>query len=147
MRSRRASRPTPRRASLGRGGFGVTATGFVRSFVGWEPADSALAGAPDGGVAHGLAVAGGKLYWLVFDAGQLALHRSDLDGKEARVLGRVQAKSGAYRGSPIGPPQLTVDGGFVYFNDPGTVSTISPSNETLEGVTGAPDGVIYRLPE
>ncbi len=86
-------------------------------------------------------------YRLASNAGQLEVHRSGLDGTAARVLGRVEAKSAAYGGAPIGSSQLVVDDGFVYFSDPGKVGTISPSNETLEGVTGAADGAIYRRPE
>ncbi|HEU4409621.1 MAG TPA: hypothetical protein VFS43_30480 [Polyangiaceae bacterium] len=101
-----------------------------------------------GGVVHGLAVTTTHLYWLAFNAGQLELHRSALDGGEARVLGRVAAKSAAYWGAPIGPAQLAVDGSFVYFSDPGTLTgNTSASNPGLEGVTGAADGAIYRLPQ
>ncbi len=99
-----------------------------------------------GGAVQGLVVAQGKLYWLAFNAGQLELHRSGLDGADARVLGRVAAKSAAYWGQPIGPAQLVVDGGFVYFSDAGTV-TGDLQDDNLSGVTGAADGAIYRLPQ
>ncbi|HEU4533391.1 MAG TPA: hypothetical protein VFS00_04705, partial [Polyangiaceae bacterium] len=100
-----------------------------------------VAAAGVGGTLQGLAVAGDKLYWLAFNAGQLELHRSGLDGGEARVLGRVAAKLPAYWSQPFGPAALVVDGGFVYFADPGTIAgDTQPSNETLVGVTGAADG-------
>jgi hypothetical protein len=107
---------------------------------------SVVKAADIGGAVQGLAVAGDKLYWLAFNAGQLELHRAALDGSEARVLGRVAAKSATYWGAPIGPAQLTVDGGFVYFSDPGTL-TGDLQDDNLSGVTGAADGAIYRLPQ
>jgi hypothetical protein len=126
-------------------------TGIGKVAVGAMPPatlTSVVPSADMGGLLQGVAVAGGKLYWLAFNAGQLELHRSGLDGTEARVLGRVAAKSAAYWGAPIGPAQLTVDGSFVYFSDPGTVTgNTSASNPGLEGVTGSTDGAIYRLPE
>jgi stigma-specific protein Stig1 len=107
----------------------------------------AVPAAEVGGQMQGLTLANDKLYWLTFNAGQLELHRSGLDGSGARVLGRVAAKSAAYWGAPIGPAQLTVDGGFVYFSDPGTVTDINQQNPTLGEARGAADGAIYRLPE
>jgi hypothetical protein len=96
-----------------------------------------------GGTLLGFTVASGRLYWLAFNAGQLELHRSALDGTKARVLGRVAAAQPS-----LGPSQVLVDGGFVYFADPGTLTgTTAPSNSTLEGVTGAADGAVYRLPQ
>ena len=106
-----------------------------------------VAAADVGGAVQGLAVSAGTLYWLAFNAGQLELHRSGLDGSEARVLGRVAAKSAAYWGAPLGPAQLMVDGGFVYFSDPGTVTDINQQNPTLGEARGAADGAIYRLPQ
>ncbi|MCU0687869.1 MAG: hypothetical protein MUF34_37435 [Polyangiaceae bacterium] len=99
-----------------------------------------------GGALQGFAVASGKLYWLSFENGQLALHRSALDGSAQRVLGRALVKSSSYWANPIGPSRLLVDGGFVYFSDPGTV-TGDTQNGSLEGVIGKDDGVIYRLPQ
>jgi Stigma-specific protein, Stig1 len=102
-----------------------------------------------GGAVQGLALANGKLYWLTRSAGgQLELHRRDLDGTGSRVLGRVSAKQPVYWNEPIGASQLTVNGGFVYFADPGTVTgDTSASNPGLSGVTGAADGTIFRLPQ
>jgi hypothetical protein len=100
-----------------------------------------------GGAIQGLAVAGETLYWLTFNAGQLEVHRAGLDGGNARVLGRVVVKSVAYWSQPIGPTQLVVDGGFVYFSDPGTLTGDTPAVPNLQGVTGTADGAIYRLPE
>ncbi len=123
-----------------------------------------LPGAPAvGGAVQGLVATATHLYWLAFEGGgggagaggaggsgsggaSLALYRSGLDGADARVLGRVAAKSAAYWAQPIGAAQLVVDGGFVYFSDPGTV-TGNTSDDNLDGVTGAADGAIYRLPE
>jgi hypothetical protein len=100
-----------------------------------------------GGALQGLAVAGETLYWLTFNAGQLEVHRAGLDGGNARVLGRVVVKSVAYWSQPIGPTQLVVDGGFVYFSDPGTLTGDTQAVPNLQGVTGTADGAIYRLPE
>jgi Stigma-specific protein, Stig1 len=100
-----------------------------------------------GGAVQGLTISGEKLYWLAFKAGQLEVHRSALDGTGARVLGRVAAKSAAYWGAPIGPEQLVVDGGFIYFSDPGSVTDINQQNPTLGEARGAADGAIYRLPQ
>jgi hypothetical protein len=128
-------------AAAGIGKVATTAT---------EPATltSVVPAAATGGVVQGLTVAGGKLYWLAFNAGQgqLEVHRSGLDGAGAQVLGRVAAKSGAYWGTPIGPAQLVVDNGFVFFSDPGTL-TGDLQDDNLGGVTGAADGAIYRLPQ
>jgi hypothetical protein len=100
-----------------------------------------------GGSLQGFTVAGEALYWLAFNAGQLEVHRSGLDGSGARVLGRVAAKLPTYWNSPIGPSQLVVDGGFVYFSDPGTIEGDTQAASNLQGVTGAADGAIYRLPQ
>jgi hypothetical protein len=101
-----------------------------------------------GGTVQGLAVTATHLYWLAFNEGQLELHRSALDGTEARVLGRVAVALPAYWAAPIGPSQLVVDGGHVYFSDVGSVTgNTAASNPGLEGVTGLADGAIYRLPE
>jgi hypothetical protein len=101
-----------------------------------------------GGAPQGLTVANGKLYWLVVSAtGQIEVRRSELDGSEARVLGRVAAKQPAYWDTPIGPSQLVVDGGHVYFVDPGSITGDTQIAPNLQGVTGAPDGAIYRLPQ
>jgi hypothetical protein len=139
--------------TLGKGEVFVAdaTTGIGKVAVGAAPPATLTPIVPSaevGGSLQGLAVVGGKLYWLAFHAGQLEVHRSGLDGSEARVLGRVAAKSAAYWGAPMGPAQLTVDGGFVYFSDPGTLTgNTSASNPGLEGVTGAADGAVYRLPE
>jgi Stigma-specific protein, Stig1 len=101
-----------------------------------------------GGTVQGLAVTATHLYWLAFNAGQLEVHRSALDGTEARVLGRVAVALPSYWAAPIGPSQLVVDGGHVYFSDVGSVTgNTAASNPGLEGVTGLADGAIYRLPE
>jgi hypothetical protein len=52
----------------------------------------------------------------------------------------------AYWAAPIGPTQLVVDGGHVYFSDVGSV-TGDLQDDNLSGVTGLADGAIYRLPE
>ncbi|HEU4409611.1 MAG TPA: hypothetical protein VFS43_30430 [Polyangiaceae bacterium] len=104
--------------------------------------------AATGGAVQGLAVADGKLYWLAVTAqGQLEVHRSALDGTGARVLGRVAAKQPAYWAQPLGPAQLAVDGGFVYFSDVGSVTGDTQAAPNLQGVSGAADGAIYRLPD
>jgi hypothetical protein len=101
-----------------------------------------------GGSLQGLALANGQLYWLAISAaGQIEVHRSNLDGGEARVLGRIAAKQPPYWEAPIGPSQLVVDGGFVYFVDPGSITGDTQAGPNLQGVTGAPDGAIYRLPQ
>jgi hypothetical protein len=100
-----------------------------------------------GGTVQGLAVTATHLYWLAFKAGQLELHRSALDGDDARVLGRVGAKLAEYWNAPIGPSQLVVDDRFVYFSDVGSVTGDTQAAPNLQGVTGAADGAIYRLPE
>jgi hypothetical protein len=106
-----------------------------------------IATAATGGRVQGLAVAGTTLYWLaVTTGGQLELHRAALDGTEARVLGRVQTKLPDYWAAPIGPSQIVVNDGFLYFADPGTVSG-DLQDDNLSGVTGAADGAIYRLPQ
>jgi hypothetical protein len=99
-----------------------------------------------GGTVQGLAVTTTHLYWLAFNAGQLELHRSALDGTEARVLGRVVVALPTYWAAPIGPSQLVVDGGHVYFSDVGSV-TGNTQDDNLDGVVGAADGAIYRLPQ
>jgi hypothetical protein len=100
-----------------------------------------------GGTVQGLAVTATHLYWLAFNAGQLEVHRSALDGTEARVLGRVAVALPAYWAAPIGPSQLVVDGGHVYFSDVGSVTGDTQAAPNLQGVTGLADGAIYRLPE
>src|SRR5688572_20833707 len=85
-------------------------TGIGKVAVGATPPATRTPVVPSadvGGSLQGLPVAGSKLYWLAFNAGQLELHRSGLDGSEARVVGRVAAKGAAYWGAPLGPAQLT----------------------------------------
>ncbi len=140
--------PDLRAVALGTDEAYVTdGTGIDRAAKAAPGALTEVVGATDiGGLVQGLAVAGDKLYWLAFNAGQLEVHRAALDGNEARVLGRIAAKSAAYWGAPIGSAQLVVDGGFVYFSDPGTL-TGDLQDDNLSGVTGAADGAIYRLPQ
>jgi hypothetical protein len=145
---RLAEAPGLRALSLGPDGAYVTdgATVARAAKAAPGPLTEVVGASAAGGAVQGLAVANERLYWLVFEAGQLALHRAGLDGSGARVLGRVEAKSGAYWAQPIGPAQLVVDGGQVYFSDPGSVTgNLSASNPGLEGVTGAADGAIYRV--
>jgi Stigma-specific protein, Stig1 len=113
------------------------------------PLTEVVAAVAAGGEVWGLAATATHLYWLAVTAvGQLEVHRSGLDGSEARVLGRVAAKKAEYWAAPIGPSQLVVDGGHVYFSDVGSVTgNTAVSNPGLEGVTGLADGAIYRLPE
>jgi hypothetical protein len=155
---RKAGAAAPERltaqADLGALALGPTGP-FVASTEGIGRYDSAapgglaqVLGAPAaGGLARGLAVEGERLYWLTAEGGSLALHRAALDGSGARVLGRVAAKGAAYWQRPMGPAQLTVDGGFVYFSDPGTLTGDTRAAPNLQGVTGAADGAIYRLAE
>lgn len=101
-----------------------------------------------GGTLQGLTATAEALYWLVFNTGQLEVRRSALDGTGARVLGRVAAKSTAYwTQATIGPSLLVVDGGSVYFADPGTVTNVDPSDPNIDSARGQADGAVYRLPQ
>ena len=64
------------------------------------------------------------------------------------MFGRVAVKSAACWGSPLGPTQLAVHGGFVYFSDPGSFTgNTAASIPGVEGAPGAADEAIYRLPQ
>jgi hypothetical protein len=99
-----------------------------------------------GGALLGLAFSSGRLYWLALDGGQLVLRRSARDGSNARALGRAPVKSAAYWSNPFGPARLLIDGGYVYFSDPGTFDG-DTRNGNLDGVVSRGDGAIYRLPQ
>jgi hypothetical protein len=126
----------------------LTGIGKVAKNVAQAALNPIISPADVGGTAQGLALANGQLYWLAVSAeGQLELHRSDLDGTGRRVLGRIAAKQPSYWDAPIGASQITVDGGFVYFADPGTITGDTQGAANLQGVKGAADGAIYRLPQ
>ncbi|HEU4407034.1 MAG TPA: hypothetical protein VFS43_17330 [Polyangiaceae bacterium] len=99
-----------------------------------------------GGALQGIAVEGDRLYWLALSGASLELHRSGLDGAGARVLGRAMVKSTAYWAAPFGASAIVLNGGFVYFADPGTVTGLEAQDISYNGAVGAPDGAIYRLP-
>ncbi len=97
----------------------------------------------------GLAATATHLYWLAFGRGELVVYRGGLDGSDARVLGRVAAVSaGTYQARSLGPAYVVVEGDSVYFSDPGTLAgeAGATNDPRLEGVRGAADGAIYRLP-
>ncbi|HEU4534085.1 MAG TPA: hypothetical protein VFS00_08205, partial [Polyangiaceae bacterium] len=99
-----------------------------------------------GGALQGIALAAGKLYWLTYENGQIVVRRSAPDGSALRVLGRASVKRAAYWAKPFGPSRLLVDGGFVYFSDPGTVTGETQTGDLADAV-GRADGTIYRLPQ